>query len=179
MHNLSRAREFTCTFLEFSCLLARRDSPLSLSHGPPSRASVSPPPVASNGSHSHHAAHLHPAYSACLCGIERVTDGTQSRAFGATIRRHRLPEVALRCRISLSKPISLLAVAHRCCVLRSGWCQRWCQTVSLTTALVRLVAPGTSSGAATLSKIKFAKLRLPSRHHEKKLYSTLPQAVYT
>jgi hypothetical protein len=22
----------------------------------------------------------------------------------------------------------LLAVARRCCALRSGWCQQWCQT---------------------------------------------------
>jgi hypothetical protein len=29
------------------------------------------------------------------------------------------------------KPISLLAVAHRFSVLRSQWCQQWCQTVRL------------------------------------------------
>ena len=53
----------------------------------------------------------------------RSTSGTQQDAIGATIRRHRLPRVAEGCNTGLSKPISLLAVAHRCCVLRSGWCQ--------------------------------------------------------
>jgi hypothetical protein len=80
---------------------------------------------------------------------------TQSRrrTFGATIRRHRLLRVAVRCRIGLSKPNYLLTVAHRCCVLRPGWCQEWCQTVSLATNVGRLVAPSTSSGAATLFRI--------------------------
>ena len=47
--------------------------------------------------------------------------------FCATIRRLLFPVVAVRCRIGLSKPISLLAVACCFCVLRSEWCQRWCQ----------------------------------------------------
>jgi hypothetical protein len=48
--------------------------------------------------------------------------------FGATIRRDRLPDVAKGCINRLSKRISLLRVAHRCCVLRSRWCHEWCQT---------------------------------------------------
>jgi hypothetical protein len=47
--------------------------------------------------------------------------------FGATIRRTRFLGVALRCRNRLSKPISLLVVAQRFWVLRSKWCQQWCQ----------------------------------------------------
>jgi hypothetical protein len=54
---------------------------------------------------------------------------------GATIRRHRLPRVVECCKIRLDKPIILLAVARRCCGLRSGWCQEWCQTVSVTNLL--------------------------------------------
>jgi hypothetical protein len=54
-----------------------------------------------------------------------------------------------RCRIGLDKPILLLTVAHSCCALRPGWCQRWCQTVSPATTVVRLLPPSTSSGAAT------------------------------
>ena len=76
--------------------------------------------------------------------------GLEPAPSGATIRRHTLPRVAERCKTGLSKPISLLAVAHRCCGLRSGWCQQWCQTVSPTTTVVRLAAPSTSSGVATL-----------------------------
>src|SRR5688500_18947337 len=38
--------------------------------------------------------------------------------------------VAVRCSIGLSKPISLLVVAHRFWVLRSEWCQQWCQVSS-------------------------------------------------
>ena len=55
---------------------------------------------------------------------------TQSRrrAFGATIRRHRFLGVAGCCINRLSKRISLLVVAHRCCVLRPEWCQQWCQS---------------------------------------------------
>jgi hypothetical protein len=47
--------------------------------------------------------------------------------FGATIRIHMFLGVAQCCRIGLSKPISLLAVPHCFCVLRSQWCQQWCQ----------------------------------------------------
>jgi hypothetical protein len=50
--------------------------------------------------------------------------------FGATIRRHRLPQVAVRCRIGLDKLIALHAIAHRFCVLRAEWCQQWCQTTT-------------------------------------------------
>jgi hypothetical protein len=81
--------------------------------------------------------------------------------FGATIRRHRFLGVA-GCRINrLSKRISLLMVAHRCSVLRSGWCQERCQTASLTTALFGVVAPRTSSGAATLFSIESAPRDYP------------------
>jgi hypothetical protein len=65
----------------------------------------------------------------------RVADGARTASSGATIRRHRLPRVAMRCKTGLSKPISLLAVACCFCALRPGWCQQWCQTVSLTTVL--------------------------------------------
>src|SRR5829696_5081777 len=63
-----------------------------------------------------------------------VADDTSTRTFGATIRRHRLPRVVEGCKTGLDKRVPLLAVAHRCCVLRPGWCQQWCQTASLTTA---------------------------------------------
>jgi hypothetical protein len=43
------------------------------------------------------------------------------------MRRHRFPDVAQCFRIGLDKPISLLAVARCFCVLRSEWCQQWCQ----------------------------------------------------
>jgi hypothetical protein len=49
--------------------------------------------------------------------------------FRATIRRHRFLGVAGNCINRLSKPISLHAVARGFCVLRSEWCQKWCQTV--------------------------------------------------
>jgi hypothetical protein len=46
--------------------------------------------------------------------------------FGATIRRHVFLRVARSCTTGLSKPNSLLAVAHRFCVLHAQWCQQWC-----------------------------------------------------
>jgi hypothetical protein len=49
---------------------------------------------------------------------------------GATIRRHLFLGVAVRCRIGLDKAISVLVVARSFRVLRSEWCQKWCQTVS-------------------------------------------------
>jgi hypothetical protein len=105
---------------------------------------------------------------------------SRHRVFGATIRRHRLPSVAVGCKTGLDKPIRLLTVAHDCCVLRPEWCQQWCQTVSPTTTVVRLVAPSTSSGAATLFGIQSAQSRLPPRHHERKgFYSTPSQGVHT
>src|SRR5215207_1731365 len=52
--------------------------------------------------------------------------------FGATIRRHLFPSVARCYIIGLCEPISLLRLAHRRCVLRSGWCQECCQTPSAT-----------------------------------------------
>ena len=74
-----------------------------------------------------HASAIAPAGSD-FPAIIRVTDGARTRdLLGATIRRHRLPRVATGCKIGLSKPISLLAVARRCCALRPGWCQEWCQ----------------------------------------------------
>ena len=47
--------------------------------------------------------------------------------FRSTIRRHPFLDVARGCKNRLSKGICLLVVAHRFCVLRAGWCQRWCQ----------------------------------------------------
>jgi hypothetical protein len=75
---------------------------------------------------------------------------TQSRrpAFGATIRRHLFLEVAECCRSRLSKPISLLAVARCFCVLRSEWCQQWCQMASTAPRIpMSLGAPGACSVA--------------------------------
>jgi hypothetical protein len=61
-----------------------------------------------------------------------VTDGTRTR----DLRSHNPTRpVAEYCRIGLSKPIFLLAVAYRFCVLRSGWCQRWCQMTWATSLL--------------------------------------------
>jgi hypothetical protein len=85
--------------------------------------------------------------------LDKEQDGLEPATFGATIRRHRLPRVAPRCKNRLSKRISMLAVADSCCVLRSGWCQEWCQTAPLTTALVGVIAQRTTSGVATYSKI--------------------------
>jgi hypothetical protein len=59
-----------------------------------------------------------------------VTDGTRTRAFGATIRRHLYLGVAGYCINRLDKLISLLVVARRFWVLRSEWCQKWCQMAS-------------------------------------------------
>jgi hypothetical protein len=90
-----------------------------------------------------------------------TTDGSRTRALGATIRCHRFLGVAGCCRIGLDKRISLLVVAHRCCVLRPEWCQKWCQTVSPTTSVVRIVAPSTSSDAATSFSIEAAPRDCP------------------
>jgi hypothetical protein len=49
--------------------------------------------------------------------------GLEPAPFGATIRRPLFLEVAVGCKIGLSKPISLLVVARRCSVLRVEWCQ--------------------------------------------------------
>src|SRR5215204_5149634 len=51
--------------------------------------------------------------------------------FGATIRRRLFLGVARSCRIALSKPISLLTVAHSFCVLHAQWCQEWCHPPAL------------------------------------------------
>src|SRR5919112_662850 len=51
--------------------------------------------------------------------------------FGATIRRLVFLGVAAGCRIRLSKPISLLGVAHRFNALRAEWCQQWCHPSSM------------------------------------------------
>jgi len=53
--------------------------------------------------------------------------GLEPTPFGATIRRHPFPRVACCCRTGLSKRIPLLVVAHCSWVLRSEWCQKWCQ----------------------------------------------------
>jgi len=45
------------------------------------------------------------------------------------LQGHPFLGVADYCRIGMSKPISLLAAAHDCCVLRPGWCQMWCHNV--------------------------------------------------
>ena len=73
------------------------------------------------------------------CGVPtRYLEGGRGYSklhFGATIRQHTLPQVAADCRIGLDKPIRLLAVAHGCCVLRPGWCQKWCQFTELLAPL--------------------------------------------
>ena len=68
------------------------------------------------------------AYSAYLHGMQKGDPRLSNPHFGATIRQHWLPRVAVRCEIALPTRDSLPAVAHDCCVLRSGWCQEWCQT---------------------------------------------------
>ena len=67
--------------------------------------------------------------------------GLEPATFGATMRRHRLPRVAGSCKNRLSKPIRLLVVARCFWVLRSGWCQRWCQVAS-TSSVARWVLVG-------------------------------------
>ena len=53
-----------------------------------------------------------------------MTDGTRTR----TLRSHNSPTLVSKschaCSIGLDKPISLLAVAYRSCVLRPEWCQK-------------------------------------------------------
>lgn len=67
--------------------------------------------------------------------------------FGATIRRHLLPGVAVGCRIGLFKPVFLLTVARRFCVLRAQWCQKWCQMASVASPIpTGLIAPRISPG---------------------------------
>ena len=78
--------------------------------------------------------------------LDKEQDGLEPATFGATIRRHRLPRVAVRYKIGLSTPNRSLRVARRFWVLRS----RWCPTVSLTTIVACLVALITSSGVAIL-----------------------------
>jgi hypothetical protein len=73
-----------------------------------------------------------------MTGIECVTSG-------ATIRQPPFPGVAVCCRIGLDKPISLLKVACGFCVLRSGWCQRWCQTSMMLWSCVVLIKEYPSS----------------------------------
>ena len=64
---------------------------------------------------------------------------TSSRA---TIRQYLFPGVAVRCTIGLSKPISLLVLAQRFCVLRSEWCQMWCQMALAAPPIPKgLIAP--------------------------------------
>jgi hypothetical protein len=87
------------------------------------------------------------------CRKEQCDRWDSNPPSGATIRGHRLPGVAAGCKTGLDKPIMVLTVARRFWVLRSGWCQEWCQTVPPTTTVARLVAPGTSSGATTLLRI--------------------------
>ena len=52
------------------------------------------------------------------------------RLRNATIRRPLFLCVAVCCRIGVGKPVSLLEVTHRFCMLRAQWCQKWCQMVS-------------------------------------------------
>jgi hypothetical protein len=67
--------------------------------------------------------------------------------FGATIRRHPFLSVAAGCRISLSKSISLLAVACCFCVLHAQWCQEWCQMAPAAPRVsMSLTASKTSPG---------------------------------
>ena len=68
--------------------------------------------------------------------------------FGATIRCHSFLWVAHCCRIGVYKPISLLTVAYCFYVLRSEWCQQWCQSVHTAEALLlpkKIGIPCTSS----------------------------------
>jgi hypothetical protein len=57
--------------------------------------------------------------------------------FGTTIRRHLFLCVAIRCKIGVSKPFSLLSVARRFSVLRPEWCQKWCQIASVAPLIVQ------------------------------------------
>jgi hypothetical protein len=83
------------------------------------------------------------AYSAYLHGMQKGDPRLSNPHFGATIRCHRFLGVAQRCRIGLSKGISLLVVAHCFWVLRSEWCQKWCQMAWTTPrAPTSLIAPG-------------------------------------
>src|SRR5215217_4901224 len=65
----------------------------------------------------------------------RATDGTRSCILRSHNPTDRLPDVAKGCINRLSKRISLLRVAHRCCVLRSRWCPKWCQATGFSTLL--------------------------------------------
>src|SRR5215217_1195260 len=65
--------------------------------------------------------------------VEGWPTGLEPAPFGATIRCHRFLGVALCCRIGLSKPFSLQAVARCFWVLRSEWCQQWCHSSPLFT----------------------------------------------
>ena len=65
-----------------------------------------------------------------------------ARAPRAAIRRPLFPHAPIRCRNGLDKPICLLVVARRFCVLRPEWCQKWCQMASAAPPIRRgLFAP--------------------------------------
>ena len=105
----------------------------------------------------------------------RVTDGARTRDLRSHNPTTSVSTCCRCCRIGLSKPISLLTVAHCFCVLRSGWCQRWCQSVSPTTTVVCLVAPRTSSGAATLFSIESEPCDYPRATTREKASTTPPR----
>ena len=82
--------------------------------------------------------------------MQRTQDAYKSATSGATIRRFLFLGDAEGCRNGVSKPISLLAVAHSCCVLRPEWCQQWCQTASTSLPGNTLRAPPTGSSMSLL-----------------------------
>src|SRR5829696_7281338 len=58
---------------------------------------------------------------------EGAQDGLEPATFGATIRRLLFLSVAVGCINGLDKLFSLLGVTCGFSVLRSEWCQKWCQ----------------------------------------------------
>jgi hypothetical protein len=56
--------------------------------------------------------------------VRQLLRGLEPAPFGATIRRNLYPRFAACCITGLGKPIYLLTVAHRFCMLRPQWCQQ-------------------------------------------------------
>src|SRR5215210_7507821 len=71
--------------------------------------------------------------------IKGLPTALEPAPFGAIIRRLLFLTVAGCCKIGLDTRIYLLAVAHRFSVLRSEWCQRWCQPKPLCTGDAGLI----------------------------------------
>ncbi len=59
---------------------------------------------------------------------------------------HALQGFARACKLRISKPVSLLCLALCCTVLRSRWCERWCQTVRLLLLIGRELLRSFSEG---------------------------------